>query len=306
MRDEAFSLQAAPLLEAWPGGRVEVTEAGPVLRIERRAQGSFRLTRCELERELTLVRGIGPVQARRLRAAGYADLHALARHPRWGAAAAAVLAALAAGDAAALRRAGAPPEGVIGLFPAQRVAFLDIETVGLARVQPVFLAGLLTWRDGTWVLTQWLARTFEEEAALLRALLKALEPVEVLLTYNGRAFDEPHIAARLAVHGCPRPHFACHADLLAVARRRLAWERAAGLLPDLRLRTVAASLLGQARDGDVDGMMVPELYWAFVRTQDPQAIGPVVAHNAADVAALARLLARLGLAEAAWEAGGLP
>ncbi len=284
-------------LALWEEAILQETEAGPILCWERQVDGALVMLRQGWEHELTLVRGIGPVMARRLQEAGYRDLAALSRHPRFGPAAEAVRVALAVGDVKVLRRAGMPPEGLVSFFPATSIAFLDIETVGLARVQPVFLAGVLLWRSEGWKLYQWLARTFDEEEALLRALLTALGGVQVLVTYNGRAFDEPHIAARLAIHRCVPPRFACHLDLLAVARRRLTTHRATGQLPNLRLRTLAGVLLGQDRSGDVDGLLVPDLYWAFVRTQDARLMAPVVAHNAADVLSLPQLMVKLGLAQ---------
>jgi tetratricopeptide (TPR) repeat protein len=56
---------------------------------------------------------------------------------------------------------------------------------------------------------------------------------------------------------------------------------------------VERELLGVRRDGDVAGWEIPGRYLEFVRGGSPRTLEPVLAHNAEDLASLARLLAHL-------------
>ena len=175
---------------------------------------------------------------------------------------------------------------------------VDIETAGLARVLPVFLIGVAHAVGEAWEVRQYFARSFEEEAAILRQVADEIGEISVCVSYNGKAFDEPFVKARFHLYGLRPLSFLLHVDLLHACRRRFA--RA---FPDCRLTTMARGLLGVERGDDVDGALVPDLYYRYIRDGDEAAIAPIIEHNAADLHALAWLLDAFSAAPGA---GGLP
>ena len=236
-----------------------------------------------LLRQLQLVYGIGPHTEERLRREGFSDLVALSRHPRFGAEARKVLQALEQGDLAALRQAGARDYELLSYFDSADLAVIDIETAGF-RGWPVFLIGLGWQEDGSWRVRQYFARGFEEEKALLYLALDFLQRFSGLVSYNGRAFDEPFVAERLTYHRLERPHFLIHVDLYHEIRRLFREE-----LPDFRLSTVAGHLLSCRRTADIPGERVPELYLRYMAEGEEESIMPVLRHNEADMVDLCRL-----------------
>ncbi len=240
--------------------------------------------RCNLQ----LLRGIGPKTEEKLKGQGYHDLDSLAQHARWGEGACSLLSAIDRCDAELLMRCGAPDLHLLGFYPATSIAFIDIETTGLHSAQPLFLVGIMGPRDGAMVLRQFLARSYEEEAAVLAAARDELERFGVIATYNGRRFDLPYIRDRMAYHGIAWGPCGLHVDLLRTTRRLFR-----GVLPDCRLVTVAEHLLGYERHGDIPSAMIPEVYHEFVRTRNPVLIRPILQHNAMDLHALALILESL-------------
>lgn len=237
-----------------------------------------------LDERLDLVRGVGPVRSARLGAEGFRTVAELARHPKYGREATRLFTQIARVETRSLLLAGARDYELAALFPPGDAAVVDIETVGLARALPLFLIGVAMRTQGGWEIRQYLARSFEEEAAVLRqASLEALER-PVCVSYNGKAFDEPYVRSRLVLHGLERLAFRLHVDLLHACRRRFRRE-----LPDCRLTTVAEHFFGWVREDDVPGEAVPDLYFRYVRDGDEGAIRPVLEHNAADLKALAWL-----------------
>ena len=189
-------------------------------------------------------------------------------------------------------RTGPPPEGgpeltrlaEIGL---DRALFLDLETGGLAS-SPVFLAGTMHWNGSDFVLRQYFARHYGEEATLLSALDQAARGFEVLVTFNGKSYDVPFLLGRAVVNGVRVGLPARHLDLLHPARRR--WRDA---LPDCRLQTLELHVCRRRRAGDVPGEEVPGLYHDFVRHGDPYRLVPVFHHNLLDVVTMGEILSAL-------------
>ena len=64
-------------------------------------------------------------------------------------------------------------------------------------------------------------------------------------------------------------------------------------MPNARLRTAEAELLGLHRHGDVDGGEIPERYLGFLRGGPAENLVAVVRHNDQDVRSLARLLGHI-------------
>ena len=189
-------------------------------------------------------------------------------------------------------RLGEPPEEeedlrALAAAGLSRALFLDLETGGLAS-SPVFLAGTMHWNGEDFVVRQYFARHYGEEAALLRAVAEAARGFEYLVTFNGKSYDAPFLTGRGVVHGVRLALPARHVDLLHPARRL--WK---GRLPDCRLTTLELHVCRRRRSGDVPGEEVPGLYHDYVRNGDPYRLIPVFHHNMLDVITMAEILGAL-------------
>ena len=189
-------------------------------------------------------------------------------------------------------RLGEPPQGepdlaALSALGLEHALFLDLETGGLSS-SPVFLAGTMHWNGNDFVLRQYFARHYGEEATLLGALAEATRGFEFLVTFNGKSYDVPFLRDRGNVHrvsiGMPPRHL----DLLHPSRRR--WK---GDLPDCRLQTLEYRVCRRRRVGDVPGEEVPGLYHDYVRNGDPYRLVPVFHHNLLDVITMGEVLAAL-------------
>jgi uncharacterized protein YprB with RNaseH-like and TPR domain len=176
--------------------------------------------------------------------------------------------------------------GRLSLAP-EALVLVDIETAGLATA-PLFLIGALSVEADGLTLTQYFARGYEEEAALLHLFCRSLAPRRMVVTFNGASFDLPYLRDRSIYHRLPAPLFPDHLDLLPAARRQFR-----GLLPDCRLQTLEQHVCRRRRLGDVSGSAIPQLYHDYVRTGNWPLLLPVFHHNALDLLTLAELLPHL-------------
>jgi len=182
-----------------------------------------------------------------------------------------------------------PPPGEVELsslrfLGLERALFLDLETCGLAS-SPVFLAGTMHWNGEDFVLRQYFARHYGEEAALLAAVSDHARGFEALVTFNGKAYDAPFLTARALTHGVELQLPRHHLDLLHHARRQ--WREE---LLDCRLTTLEWRVCRRRRVGDVPGDQIPGLYHDYVRNGDPWRLVPVFHHNLLDVTTMADIL----------------
>lgn len=177
----------------------------------------------------------------------------------------------------------------ISRLPPEAFAFIDTETTGLSGGTGTyaFLIGVGRFTGEDFHLAQFFMRDPDEEPAQLAALEEFLAPCQALVTYNGKAFDIPLLTTRYTTHGW-RPPFDtfAHIDLLHLSRRL--WR---DRLPSRTLGNIEAFILGAQRaEADVPGWMIPQLYFDYLRSGDPQPLSGVFYHNAMDVVSLAALL----------------
>jgi len=282
------------------GDEVE-TPCGPAFRIPSTHPLEVRLpspaeVKGRLLSDLTLVEGIGPATERLLRARGYRAIRDLLPHRRFGSAARRCLEVLDSADPREVL------EWVGRWYPRSHPAllqtaclhrgwdpvFLDIETMGLFS-RPIILIGVGKVSRRGLEVAQYLLRDIREEpAALAAAFASGEEERTALVTFNGKAFDVPFLAARAVYYGMPPPFDLLHYDLLHFSRRR--WK---GDLPNFRLATLERHLFGITREMDVPGALVPEFYDAYQRSGNPGPLLPVVLHNRQDVVSLALLFYRM-------------
>jgi hypothetical protein len=167
--------------------------------------------------------------------------------------------------------------------------FLDIETTGMGGAGAMaFLVGLGWIAGSEFVLRQYLARSPDEEGAVIAAVLTDadLSGDPVLVTFNGRRFDAPLLDERATMQR-QRGGFASlrQVDLLYPSRTLYR-----GVLPDCRLGTVERRVLDVRRAADeVPGREVPGWYFRFMRSGDWRDVAPLMRHNAQDVVSLVGL-----------------
>jgi uncharacterized protein YprB with RNaseH-like and TPR domain len=278
-------------------GNEIMTDAGTCFVQKSRHDLSFRTIdptafRNEILTDLSLVNGIGPATQKKLNAKGYRTLLDLADHPRYRSSVKDVLACLSAGNTAGIMdligcrhsRSHLSILGTTGLHEPEDFVFFDIETLGLFS-RPIILFGIGSLVHGRLVISQYLLRDIEEEQAALLATIDHLSGDHpALVTFNGRSFDIPYLADRLAYYGMGSPVAIPHYDMLHFSRRR--WK---GELPSLRLTALEKEILGISRSDDIPGAMVPEFYESYMRSGNCGPLVPILEHNQQDVVSLARL-----------------
>jgi len=179
--------------------------------------------------------------------------------------------------------------GLIRGVPPAKWCFLDTETTGLAGGSGTyaFLIGVGRITPQGFRVRQFFMREFGEEASQLSALQEHLKQFEVLITYNGRTFDQPLLETRFRMVR-QRPPFAAleHLDLLFGARRL--WNLR---FDSCRLVDLENQILGVERQGDLPGEMIPYFYFEYLRTHEIFRLMPIFHHNAVDILTLACLTA---------------
>jgi len=175
-----------------------------------------------------------------------------------------------------------------GVAP-EKWCFLDTETTGLAGGSGTyaFLVGVGRITPQGFRVRQFFMRDFGEEASQLSALTEHLRQFEVLITYNGRTYDQPLLETRYRMVR-QRPPFSSleHLDLLFGARRL--WNLR---FDSCRLVELENQVLGVERQGDLPGELIPYVYFEYVRTHEIFRLMPVFHHNAIDILSLACLTA---------------
>ena len=185
-------------------------------------------------------------------------------------------------------------DGAVRGVPPGEWAFLDTETTGLAGGTGTcaFLVGVGHITPEGFRVRQFFMRDYGEEASSLDALTRFLEPFRVLITYNGRSFDQPLLETRYCMNRARHPFGRfVHFDLLYGARRLWKLRFDSCRLVDLENR-----ILGVERQGDAPGALIPYLYFEYLRTQEIARLVPVFHHNATDILTLACLTGIVPLA----------
>jgi uncharacterized protein YprB with RNaseH-like and TPR domain len=180
-------------------------------------------------------------------------------------------------------------DGAAPRCPPTRWAFLDTETTGLAGGAGAyaFLVGIGRITEKGFHLRQFFMRDYGEELSLLHAIRDHLAQFDVLITYNGKTYDEPLLEGRYRMAKTPSPFGRLeHVDILFGARRlwKLRFE-------SCRLVELENQVLGFEREGDVPGELIPYLYLEYLRRREAFRLAPVFHHNAMDILTLACLTA---------------
>lgn len=170
-----------------------------------------------------------------------------------------------------------------------RWAFLDTETTGLAGGAGTyaFLIGVGSIDPAGFRVRQFFMRDFGEEVSMLSALSRYLGQFDVLITYNGKAYDQPLLETRFRMARALPPFTRLeHLDLLFGARRL--WKLR---LDTCRLTELENQILGVEREGDLPGELIPYYYFEYLRTRQAFRLAPLFHHNVMDIVSLACLTA---------------
>jgi uncharacterized protein len=178
-------------------------------------------------------------------------------------------------------------DGAIADSHPKRWAFLDTETTGLAGGSGTyaFLIGLGSIDEEGFRVRQFFMRDYAEEASVLHSLAAHLARFDVLITYNGRSYDQPLLETRYTMARARHPFSRMeHLDLLYGARRLFKLR-----LENCRLVNLENQILGVERHGDIPGEMIPYVFFEYLRTKRAHRLMPVFHHNVLDIVSLACL-----------------
>src|SRR5579864_4600728 len=193
-------------------------------------------------------------------------------------------------------------EGAIAQSHPKRWAFLDTETTGLGggTGTHAFLIGVGSIDEAGFRVRQFFMRDYDEEASLLASLAAYLERFDVLVTYNGKAYDQPLLETRYRMVRAQTPFTRMeHLDLLFGARRL--WKLR---LDSCRLVDLENQILGVERQGDLPGELIPYYYFEYLRMRQAFRLVPIFHHNMMDIVSLACLTAIVPLAFGAPDGAG--
>lgn len=170
--------------------------------------------------------------------------------------------------------------------------YLDTETTGLSGGvgNLAFMVGVARF-DGAATLRvrQYLIAGFAAESRMLSGLGEWLGRERTLVSFNGKCFDLPLLASRLALHRQVDSLSGLgHLDLMYPLRRAYR-----SLWPDCRLQTAERLRLDLLRDNDLPGAEAPAAWRRWLRHGDARPLARVLAHNHQDVVSLALLHAAL-------------
>ncbi len=169
----------------------------------------------------------------------------------------------------------------------ERIVFLDTETTGVQGGTGVcpFLVGIGYFTGGDFHMNQYFIRNFDEGPSMLSALATRLQGFDLVITYNGVAFDIPLLETRFTLARLDNPFQSmCHFDLLFTARRL--WRLGHG---SCRLVALERDLISFLRGPDISGSMIPRAYFDYLQRRSTPALESIFTHNVHDVISLAAL-----------------
>jgi uncharacterized protein YprB with RNaseH-like and TPR domain len=141
--------------------------------------------------------------------------------------------------------------------------FIDLETTGLSGGTGTyaFLVGIGHIELDHIVVRQYLLPDFQHEWLLLKLLENNLNSFSTLVSFNGKSFDIPLIRNRFILNRLETVlDELFHVDLLHISRR--IWKKRIGACD---LQTLENEILGQQRINDIPGMLIPQIYFEYIR-----------------------------------------
>ncbi len=182
-------------------------------------------------------------------------------------------------------------------FSSENMVIADIETTGLSpRSSQVILGGMIMPDGDDRLAVQYFADSPEDEEELLDRYTAKLAEYDVIVTYNGNAFDLPFLKKRMKTHriGTERLERCCSMDLYRILKK---YSGLPEILPDLKQKTVEKYMgAGQARRDTIDGAESVRLYYQYVRSRGAQRetlLDRILLHNRDDIVKLSDIMSIL-------------
>ncbi|PAB56833.1 ribonuclease H-like domain-containing protein [Anaeromicrobium sediminis] len=171
-------------------------------------------------------------------------------------------------------------------------AFFDIETTGLSRKNSkIILIGMLYVCDGKIIVKQYFCNNRSEEKKMLLQFMKDIKNFDLLISYNGNAFDIPFINERLKynkISDSIKPYKSM--DFLCLVRRNKALLN----MDSYKLKSVE-ELMGIHRNDTISGKDSVELYNIYEETKDEKLLKVILLHNYDDLYFFSKTLKILDL-----------
>lgn len=183
-------------------------------------------------------------------------------------------------------------EDVTGM-EAEDLLFLDTETTGLAggAGTVAFMVGIAYYRKKLFHVKQFLIRDYYEEEALLFSLKEVLASFKVLISFNGKSFDLPLLKDRFTMTRLLFPwEELLHLDVIHLARRL--WKLRLG---GCSLKELEEGILGFSRPDDVEGALIPSLYFRYLQSGNGEILTPIFQHNVYDLFSMLFLITTMGV-----------
>ncbi|MDO4633655.1 MAG: ribonuclease H-like domain-containing protein [Eubacteriales bacterium] len=173
-----------------------------------------------------------------------------------------------------------------GYEPAD-LLFFDIETTGfLASSSSLYLIGAVTWQDGRWMMTQWLAQTPSEEDQILKDFLSFAGDYRQIVHFNGDRFDLPYLNEKCSVYG-----------LSNSLSRLISRDLYRTIRPLKKLLNLSAlnqrsleEWLGLQREDPYDGGELISVYKQYAKVPSEEALHSLLLHNQNDLEGMLALL----------------
>ena len=135
----------------------------------------------------------------------------------------------------------------------------------------IFLAGMMYFDDGKFIIEQCLARRAEEEQAVIHALAERMDKATLIVTFDKKLKQTDTRARTL--------------DLRAEFRRK--WK---GTLRSFSLKAMERLFCRRHRKDNLDRKAIPEIYEHFLATGDAGPLARVIECNRVDLLSTVQLL----------------
>jgi len=175
-----------------------------------------------------------------------------------------------------------------GDIKTQELLFLDTETTGLAGGTGTFafLIGLAWWTDTGFVVQQLFLPGPGRETPMLYKLADIAARFRVVVTFNGNGFDLPLLRTRARMSRLTDSLASLVSWDLLPAVRRL-WRRR---LVNCRQQTIETNICKRERGhGDIDGALIPQAYFQYLRTGQTGFLRNVLTHNRRDMVGMGEI-----------------
>ncbi len=169
----------------------------------------------------------------------------------------------------------------------RKICFMDIETTGFSRkYNHIILIGLLYTNNSKTEIIQFFANNEKDEKNLLCDFIRYASDFEVMITFNGDAFDIPFINCRLAHHSIDYQIKNLQSiDILRIIRNK---KNLLGL-EKYNLKSIEKTL-GINREDTISGKESVEMYYEYIKTKNNDIKDIILRHNYEDIYNLPKIM----------------